>query len=1842
MKKHSQLNPSPAVTEANVPDQKQLASMSLDSNEWVEDQKHIERPAVHFDSEISAFKHFFYGQSVDFFNESDAITLASIRKKVTIQRGSLIACFTTHAGASCLVYLNSELEPVTLPLRAEQLAALQGEQGPERLEAVYAIAQAAHQGIDSAQPERQGDQKAAASVDLPAFYFPMFGLQDATLTLLVGATGSGKSTLINHLLGASITLEEGVVSYQFPEQEYCATSEQHISCTTSPKIYQHGRHYYCDLPGSGDTRGDVMDKMAQSSINFLIQSAKSIKLVFVIEEGALTVGRAVLLKKAVHASKQIISFIEKAGGNRKIMTVITKSNGQMTEGQVRSNMARSLAALSNEIEHEQSQLIKLKNQEGSFLDRFRGNEEALLTKKVKLAHQIALSKSRLSESVMAKEFLTLLQDQPIVISDITAPSASLRAQMDGLDAHQPAPDFFMKHDVQHALFQAGGVFEDSIQKLLDLSSKRMRKTQVLADIQAKKNEQAVLISHIDLLKKTIASFEGKGVLVSALDLDQDYLNYLKKMEQLAKRKYETKKSAFSIKSRAVDKLIDDLKAKLGDSLEPIVEKRNFNDPRYAGWGSGLVRGWVSSWKAPVEFHQRHTRYEISTEGKIEHTLTPYGKHKQYDFSEKEQPSAPLLAEINTKLSAAEQALMRAVFSEANYEYSGLSGHVEANSADSYRLKVTFIKEPYIKNIFSFKRNLSDLKTARQERNNARAAMQSAQAEYEAAKKKRMDYENSHVIPPFDVNISALHKELNAKEEELKQLVDELHSMNLAHQDLEATIDQLAFVLHAPAQVLWFRLFLAFYSVYEAQHQNKRVRNDQARLSRVPYVPAYALAEVRRELQEFLGIDPSVEAHRCVTSIEPLVDLERKASDSSLFAEPVGPWVDVKANAPSVAVEPALLPDYETAVSVESPVGVLHSVLPAPVDEPVFDEKAPHITHVPCGNRVDSYYYLLALLIQSGVLTQSTDCPHANCDEPITINQLAGSMSPAHLAIIAQSLAGLPSSLQAKMNDPYDVVRQAVKQSQGDGKSICSSLPKLLQPFASRLGKELANSADFYMQLLRLFNASVDQGVSADLYLKAFFSDVQAKAYQRMMAGSEFRFSDLSHSFYSQELQVLANLFALHIAVIADGREPVIVSPHEATDTPASADMPSLAYLVLYYETQGKDFSYRQLAFSADVELSVLFSRIADAPFTLSGVSAPREAEETLSRRSSWVPAVDSIVEPAPPVIGAEVNAGLKASLLKEQVDLKKESESESVADNGLRLTRQVIPDDGHCFFSAVAAALSASHLTHAPSTQQAVRDAIATWASDLSADSPVLQGRTQSDYQAAVATNLWGGEPEFRAVADIYGMPLVVLSSGERPALYRPQAERSAVLTGPVIFLEYADHHYNVLRLSDPSQSGRWFAQIQDRRVPDLAVWLHAPDLLARTPELDSWVDDEPEVISASQTLIWGSNGWVPAVVAETDSPLISTEVQAAVIEQTEVKSEAPVPLQSISLASQGSDSLLSLATLGALKNEAVRFQGMLEMLEKQGRSIPLDVIIGEFAGLVPVVILESGVRPVLYLGREVRQTSFAGPAVFIAHSQGRYDALTLSDPKQSAAWFAEIKDSVTPDLSIWLAKENIRLRPDAEVHDGAAPGLQLARHPADSQESFLSEESSLITALIVGVGALAYAEHKAALAHHWSGRALTLRACSEAYGPIIFLDEGAQPECHVNEGGVFSDCQNSNLAIFIAHHEGEYYLLTLSDPAQAARWFAQHEGEVIVGLGSWIDRQKAVLNKAASVVPKAVSPSAGGEPDWHIVSSSEVVPAISPHQGVISQASLFAHNRSHAQAESGSLGLNAAALGQQ
>ena len=133
------------------------------------------------------------------------------------------------------------------------------------------------------------------------------------IVLVVGNTGSGKSTLINYLQGRKLQKKHfneididqtDNVDVKSPKigHEYSAETE-------FPATYSVRQNYkVCDTAGYGDTRGDVHKISAYVALNLVVKYAKNIKgIVVVVNYKAFDAGRATAIQDLLKTIRALVN-----------------------------------------------------------------------------------------------------------------------------------------------------------------------------------------------------------------------------------------------------------------------------------------------------------------------------------------------------------------------------------------------------------------------------------------------------------------------------------------------------------------------------------------------------------------------------------------------------------------------------------------------------------------------------------------------------------------------------------------------------------------------------------------------------------------------------------------------------------------------------------------------------------------------------------------------------------------------------------------------------------------------------------------------------------------------------------------------------------------------------------------------------------------------------------------------------------------------------------------------------------------------------------------------------------------------------------------------------------------------------------------------------------------------------------------------------------------------------------------------------------------------------------------------------------------------------------------------
>jgi energy-coupling factor transporter ATP-binding protein EcfA2 len=149
--------------------------------------------------------------------------------------------------------------------------------------------------------------------------------KDQDIVVVLGATGSGKSTLINYLMGVELKVKPNEdIELVDPNNPLAMRIGHKGSQTLLPQCTTIDNLVFYDLPGFKDTRGTVINILASSFIKHIIEGARSTRLVFVTGQDQITSGRGESLDFSIEVSKKLfpenINIIKKSS-----LLVITKS-----------------------------------------------------------------------------------------------------------------------------------------------------------------------------------------------------------------------------------------------------------------------------------------------------------------------------------------------------------------------------------------------------------------------------------------------------------------------------------------------------------------------------------------------------------------------------------------------------------------------------------------------------------------------------------------------------------------------------------------------------------------------------------------------------------------------------------------------------------------------------------------------------------------------------------------------------------------------------------------------------------------------------------------------------------------------------------------------------------------------------------------------------------------------------------------------------------------------------------------------------------------------------------------------------------------------------------------------------------------------------------------------------------------------------------------------------------------------------------------------------------------------------------------------------------------------------
>lgn len=163
-------------------------------------------------------------------------------------------------------------------------------------------------------------------------------IKDKDIILLIGSTGVGKSTLMHFLAGSKMRMNEvNGIEYLEPEVVMSGLEDVTFSCSSKSEttgihaitMHIEGETYLvCDTAGLGDSAGPEQDITSGIVMTRAIRSAKSVKLVLLITQGALSDRYSNLRKTLVPSITRLIpSFGDHVGSIFYLFNMITDRLG---------------------------------------------------------------------------------------------------------------------------------------------------------------------------------------------------------------------------------------------------------------------------------------------------------------------------------------------------------------------------------------------------------------------------------------------------------------------------------------------------------------------------------------------------------------------------------------------------------------------------------------------------------------------------------------------------------------------------------------------------------------------------------------------------------------------------------------------------------------------------------------------------------------------------------------------------------------------------------------------------------------------------------------------------------------------------------------------------------------------------------------------------------------------------------------------------------------------------------------------------------------------------------------------------------------------------------------------------------------------------------------------------------------------------------------------------------------------------------------------------------------------------------------------------------------------------
>ena len=183
------------------------------------------------------------------------------------------------------------------------------------------------------------------------------------IVLVMGNTGSGKSTLINYLLGNKLEKkkdEEGKFRWYRVEGDTSPgpkIGHEDDSETIHPAVYQNlkDRIFYCDLSGFEDTRDKTTQTWAHVSRDLVVKTAEQVSSIIVVLSEEDLANKNAFFKKLCKTLSLILS-LDSNFDSVTINMVFTK-NGEKTEEEVKKSLLKLSEKLQKNLDTKKESIL---------------------------------------------------------------------------------------------------------------------------------------------------------------------------------------------------------------------------------------------------------------------------------------------------------------------------------------------------------------------------------------------------------------------------------------------------------------------------------------------------------------------------------------------------------------------------------------------------------------------------------------------------------------------------------------------------------------------------------------------------------------------------------------------------------------------------------------------------------------------------------------------------------------------------------------------------------------------------------------------------------------------------------------------------------------------------------------------------------------------------------------------------------------------------------------------------------------------------------------------------------------------------------------------------------------------------------------------------------------------------------------------------------------------------------------------------------------------------------------------------------------------------------------------